>query len=106
MPTVFLLSESPNHNFSSALRFGEVVPILPPNSQIAFSTGPTVRRIERSLEHFCDEDFLLLTGCPACIGIATAVASSVNNGRYKCLKWDRREKLYIPIEINIRKEER
>lgn len=104
MATVFLVSESPNHNTSSATLFGSVVAILPPMQQIAFSTAPTIRRIERALENFCDEDYLLLTGDPACIGIACAVASKNNNGRYKCLKWDRRERLYIPIEVDLRKE--
>ena len=105
MATVFLVSESPNHNTTGALRYGDkVVAILPPNQQIAFSTAPTIRRIERALENFCDEDYLLLTGDPACIGIACAIASKNNNGRYRCLKWDRRERVYIPIEIDIRKE--
>lgn len=101
MGKVYVISESPNHNISSALLYGDVEAVLPPNQQIAFSTVPTIRRIERKLENFSDDDYLLLTGDPTCIGISCAIAAKNNNGRFKCLKWDRKERLYIPIEVEI-----
>lgn len=104
MPTVYVVSETQQHNIASALDYGQIETILPPNAQIAFSVVPTVRRIQRKLEKFSDEDFLLLIGDPSAIGIACAVAASRNSGRFKCLKWDKREKRYIPLEVDLFKK--
>jgi hypothetical protein len=56
------------------------------------------------LEKFSYEDYLLLIGDPSAIGIACAVAASKNNGRFKCLKWDKRERRYIPLEVDLFKK--
>ena len=104
MPKVYVVSETPQHNIVSALDYGQIETILPPNAQIAFSVVPTVRRIQRKLEKFTDEDYLLLIGDPSAIGIACAVAASKNNGRFKCLKWDKRERRYIPLEVDLFKK--
>ncbi len=104
MPKVYVVSETEQHNISSAMDYGQIEVILPPNAQIAFSVVPTVRRIQRKLEKFTDEDFLLLIGDPSAIGIACAVAASKNNGRFKCLKWDKRERRYIPLEVDLFKK--
>ncbi len=58
-------------------------------------------RIKRKLENFSDEDYLVLIGDPSAIGIVCAAAAAKNNGRFKLLKWDRREKLYVPIQIDL-----
>ena len=100
MAIVYVVSES-QHNISSALDFGEVKTLLPPAAQVAFSPAPTVRRIQRGLSTFSDEDYLLCIGDPTAIGIACAVAASKNRGRFKCLKWDRNERRYIPISIDL-----
>lgn len=99
-PTVFVVQEMPNHDIASAIKFGEIKVLLPANTQIAFSTVPTVRVLRRKLLQFSDKDFLLLTGDPVAIGLACSIASFYNSGRYNVLKWDRRERLYIPIRID------
>jgi len=43
----------------------------------------------------------LLTGDPAIIGVACSIVSDITNGRYKLLKWDKQERKYYPIEINL-----
>ena len=100
-PKVFVVQEMPNHDIASAMKYGELSVLLSPNTQIAFSTVPTVRTLKRKLRMFGDEDFLLLTGDPVAIGLACSIAAVYNAGRYKVLKWDRRERLYIPIRIDI-----
>jgi hypothetical protein len=104
VPKVYVVSETTQHNIASALDYGQIETILPLNAQIAFSVVPTVRRIQRKLEKFNDEDFLLLIGDPSAIGITCAVAASRNNGRFKCLKWDKRERRYIPLEVDLFKK--
>lgn len=101
MPTVYVVSETEQHNITSALNWGDVKPILPPNAQIVFSTGPTVSRVKRMLAKFSDDDYLLFIGDPTAIGIVSAVAAHRNKGRFKCLKWDKRERRYIPIQIDL-----
>ena len=101
MATVYVVSETNQHNISPALAYGTIETILPPNAQIAFSIAPTIRRIKRKLENFCDDDYLLFIGDPTAIGVVSAVAASVNAGRYKCLKWDKIEKKYIPIQVDL-----
>ena len=34
--------------------------------------------------------------CPIC-----TIASDINSGRFNLLKWDRQEKVYYPLEINM-----
>jgi hypothetical protein len=101
VPTVYVVSETNQHNISPALQFGEIETILPPNAQVAFSVVPTVRRIQRKLENFSDQDYLLFIGDPTAIAIVSAVAAARNHGRYKCLKWDRFSKRYIPIQVDL-----
>jgi hypothetical protein len=101
VPTVYAVSETAQHNISSALDFGEIVTILPPNAQVAFSVAPTVRRAHRVLETFSDDDYLLFIGDPTAMSIVAVVAAQRNNGRFKCLKWDKRERRYIPIQIDF-----
>jgi len=99
-PTVFVVQEMPNHDIAAATKFGTLKVLLAANTQIAFSTVPTVRVLRRKLLQFSDKDFLLLTGDPVAIGLACSIASFYNSGRYSVLKWDRRERLYIPIRID------
>ncbi|HIK68296.1 MAG TPA: hypothetical protein EYF95_10050 [Flavobacteriales bacterium] len=65
------------------------------------SAGPTVSRLKKGLKDFSDSDYLLLIGDPAAIGLATAVACDINRGKFRFLKWDRQEKKYYPITVNI-----
>ena len=101
MATIYVVQEMPNHDLAPAMKFGEMKILLPPYTQIAFSTTPTIRTLRHKLRNFSDEDFLLLAGDPVAIGLACSVASFFNNGRYTALKWDRREHLYIPVKIDV-----
>lgn len=101
MAKVFIVQEMPNHDIAAAMKFGDMSVLLPSNTQIAFSTVPTVRTLRRKLREYKDEDYLLLTGDPVAIGLACSIAAFYNSGRYTALKWDRRERLYIPVKIDI-----
>jgi len=45
---------------------------------------------------------LLLIGDPAIIAVCGAIAAKNNGGRFKVLKWDRNEKRYYDLEIDLR----
>ena len=53
------------------------------------------------LKDYATEDFLLLTGDPAIIGVACSIVSDITNGKYKLLKWDKQERKYYSIDINL-----
>ena len=99
--TVFVVQEVVGKNILSAEKYGDLELLLPEGSQLVLSTAPTVRRLKSKLKDFSDDDYLLLMGDPSAIGIACAVASSHNRGRFKCLKWDKREYKYYPVEVNL-----
>ena len=98
---VYVVQEQGNKNIFPAEKFGEINALLPPGSQVTFSSGQVCKQLMCDLAKFTDEDYLLLIGDPVAIGIAVAVASHWNQGRVKMLKWDRQEKAYFPISINL-----
>ena len=75
--------------------------LLPEFSQIIFSPGPLVYKLRQGLKDFTKNDYLLLTGDPAIIGVACSIVSDITNGKYNLLKWDKQERKYYPIEINL-----
>ena len=75
--------------------------LLPEFSQMIFSPGPLIYKLRKGLKNFTSEDYLLLTGDPAIIGVACSIVSDMTNGKYKLLKWDKQERKYYPIEINL-----
>ena len=75
--------------------------LLPEVSQIIFSPGPLVYKLRQGLKDYTSNDYLLLTGDPAIIGVACSIVSDITNGKYKLLKWDKQERKYYPIEINL-----
>ena len=94
-------SGSPKINIMGASKYGEFKFLLPEFSQIIFSPGPLIFKLKQSLKDYKPEDYLLLTGDPAIIGVACSIVSDMTNGKYNLLKWDKQEKQYYPIEINL-----
>ena len=75
--------------------------LLPEFSQMIFSPGPLIFKLRKGLKNFNVKDYLLLTGDPAIIGVACSIVSDITNGKYNVLKWDKQERKYYPIEINL-----
>ena len=75
--------------------------LLPEFSQMVFSPGPLVYKLRQGLKDFTKKDYLLLTGDPAIIGVACSIVSDITNGKYNLLKWDKQERKYYPISINL-----
>ena len=75
--------------------------LLPEFSQMIFSPGPLIYKLRQGLKNYTSDDYLLLTGDPALIGVACSIVSDITNGKYNILKWDKQERQYYPIEINL-----
>ena len=75
--------------------------LLPEFSQMIFSPGPLIYKLRQGLKDYTSDDYLLLTGDPALIGVACSIVSDITNGKFNILKWDKQERQYYPIEINL-----
>ena len=94
-------SGAPKINIMGAAKYGKFEFLLPEFSQIIFSPGPLIFKLRKALKDFTTEDYLLLTGDPAIIGVTCSIVSAMTNGKYNLLKWDKQERQYYPIEINL-----
>jgi len=94
-------SGNPKINIMGASSYGEFKFLLPEFSQMIFSPGPLIFKLRKGLKDFKVGDYLLLTGDPALIGVACSIVSDITNGKYNILKWDKQERKYYPIEINL-----
>ena len=95
---------SPKINIMGAAAYstsGKFTFLLPEFSQMIFSPGPLIYKLRQGLKNFNENDHLLLTGDPAIIGVACSIVSDITNGKYNVLKWDKQERKYYPISINL-----
>ena len=106
--TVYVIQEvagtqagNPKINIVGASSYGQLKFLLPEFSQMIFSPGPLIYKLRQGLKNFTEDDHLLLTGDPALIGVACSIVSDITNGKYNLLKWDKQERKYYPIEINL-----
>ena len=108
VPIVYVIQEipgtqsgNPKINIMGASKYGEFKFLLPEFSQMIFSPGPLIYKLRQGLKNFKVVDYLLLTGDPAIIGVACSIVSDITNGKFNVLKWDKQERKYYPIEINL-----
>ena len=107
-PTIYVIQEipgtqagNPKINIMGASQYGQFKFLLPEFSQMIFSPGPLIYKLREGLKDYKTRDYLLLTGDPAIIGVACSIVSDITHGKYKVLKWDKQERQYYPIEINL-----
>lgn len=101
MAKVYAIQEANNKNMLSATNFGDLEFLLPPQTNLMFSTEKTLNTIKSGLDDFTKDDYLLLIGDPVSIGIATHYAVQKTDV-VKFLKWDNREYTYFPVEVKFR----
>ena len=107
-PIVYVIQEiagtkegRPKINILGAAEYGTFKFLLPELSQMIFSPGPLIFKLRKGLKDYNTEDFLLLTGDPAIIGVACSIVADITNGKFNLLKWDKQERKYYPIHINL-----
>ena len=108
VPKVYVLQEvagtrdgRPKFNIMGASQYGKLEFLLPELSQIIFSPGPLIFKLRKALANYRTKDYLLLTGDPAIIGVACSIVSDITNGKYNLLKWDKQERKYYTIAIDL-----
>ena len=88
----------PLFNLNPARQFGQITMMLPSGS-VMLHPIPMIKELKQKLKNFCDDDCILPIGDPVAIAVAATIAANNNRGRFKMLKWDRRERVYDIIEI-------
>ena len=108
LPIVYVIQEiagtkdgKPKINILGAAEYGTFKFLLPELSQLIFSPGPLIFKLRKGLKDYTTEDYLLLTGDPAIIGVACSIVANITNGKFNLLKWDKQERKYYPIQINL-----
>jgi len=92
---------APKINIVGATQYGQLKVLLPENSQIILSPAYVISTLKQKLKDYKQKDYLLLTGDPAIIGVACSIVSDITNGKYNLLKWDKQERRYYPVEIDL-----
>ena len=107
-PIVYVIQEIPGTkdgrpkiNIMGAAEYGKFKFLLPELSQIIFSPGPLIFKLRKELSKYRIKDYLLLTGDPAIIGVACSIVSDTTNGKFNLLKWDKQERKYYSIAIDL-----
>jgi hypothetical protein len=95
---------APKINIIGATQFGQLKVLLPENSQIILSPNYVITTLRSKLKEYTSKDYLLLTGDPAIIGVACSIVSDTTNGKFNLLKWDKQERRYYPVEIDLYKK--
>jgi hypothetical protein len=90
----------PIMDFRKVVAYGDPVVCLP-SGRVSLAPAPTVDALREKLRHFTDNDYIVSVGDPSAIFAAAMVASDVNNGRCKLLKWDKEAKQYISVQMDI-----
>ena len=108
LPIVYVIQEiagtkdgKPKINILGAAEYGTFKFLLPQLSQMIFSPGALIFKLRKGLKDYNTEDFLLLTGDPAIIGVACSIVADMTSGKFNLLKWDKQERKYYPIHINL-----
>ena len=86
-------------DISPALEYGELE-ILAKHNNSMFASVPMIRHFREKLKDFCDDDFILPVGDPVTIAAVAAIAADINKGYFKILKWDKKQRKYLVVEIN------
>jgi len=86
-------------DLSPAIMYGELEVLLPPEAN---RMGPEKIRdiLYKKLCNISEWDWLLATGDPVIIGIAAAIAAN-RLGLLRILRWDKRQKCYDPVELQL-----
>ena len=99
---VYVLQHPPqNVNILSASDFGYLVICLPKQDNILYSSAPFTHKMRKNLQDFKPKDYILCLGDPSIIGLSCALVSDRTQGQFNLLKWDRQERRYYPLNIDL-----
>lgn len=87
-------------DLSPAEKFGDVE-ILNEPGDLSLMPFRAVKHLKEKLKNFSDNDFIIPMGDPVLIGATIAIASAMNHGKVKILRWDKHDSAYTPLEYDF-----
>lgn len=100
MAKVFVVHDTGALNFTSALDYGELVPVVTGKIPVSETVESMAKRVDAAFKEATEGDYLLLIGNPVLIGLAcTAFIRKTGVGRF--LVWDQQEKRYMVKTGNL-----
>lgn len=103
-PVVWVTQEMPRFNYTSAEKFGDVkfVTATDFNNMVnSIHNRDLVDNITRTLRDFdFDRDYIAPTGSPI-ISMAVMAVLGRKCKKFKILKWDNRDYVYVPLTVEI-----
>ena len=92
----------PSMDLSAAQLFGDPVHLMPPEAHSnRLPMEAIIAVLKEKMETFGRADFLLCCGAPAISHAAAIIASQKCDGRIRILEWDKFQRGYKAIEINV-----
>jgi hypothetical protein len=96
----------PTLDLSNTHPFGELTFLFQASEiHAALLTQPTTQRMRRELRNFSDSDYLLLVGDSVLGSMAVAIALEANRGKAKILRWNRDNRNYDVVQLNLHRAE-
>lgn len=92
---------APTVNIGPAAEFGEIYVIMPANAAF-YATADLVRQLRLTLDDYDFDrgDSIIGLGDPAIIATAAAILGKTRPA-FRLLKWDRKVKKYISVEVKL-----
>lgn len=88
-------------DLEKAEQFGSIEYLLSPRAA-PFNSAPIIRELSEKLADYGPGDYLLCTGNPILIGLASAIAADVSpDGTVRFLQWSGKDQAYIPIHAQV-----
>lgn len=105
---VYVVQEVHGLNLTDALRYGKLRALLPQGYQIHLRPEDAFNRLAEGMCYFRPQDFVLFVGDPVAIALTGMVAMQKGMAQLNMLKWDRQERRYncITMQLNTTKRER
>ena len=92
---------APTFDLTPALEYGELELLLDTGVIVGIAMAPIVRVFKEKLADFSDDDYIVPTGDPSAMGVAIAIAAQHNAGRVALLRWDRKQRKYVVLRVEI-----
>jgi hypothetical protein len=98
-----VMEKRPKFDVSPARRFGDVIEVFRNDASDFPVYQELLDEARETMKGFDKGDYILPTGDPVLIGICTLVAAELlpENESLQFLKWDRRERDYVPASFII-----
>jgi hypothetical protein len=94
---------APRFDLTPAKKFGDVEFLLDwsETTDLRGKEAELIQKLRQRLDGFSDRDYILFSGDWAAMALAVTLALEINDGRAKCLQWDRDTREYRILQLDL-----